>query len=222
MRADPDGTLWVGSGDGAEYAYMDRNALRTFDEQSLSGKLLHVDRDGRGLLGHRFCPLETDLTKVCTKLYAKGFRNPFRFQLRPGSTPVVGDVGWDISEELDFVEPGRSYGWPCYEGPNRTAHYEELPQCQAQYASDPPSQTPPDYHYERPYGVGGAIVAGPRYTGTRYPEAGAAPGSSATTPRAGSRPTTSSAASPPKCARSRAPGSRASTSRPRRRATSST
>ena len=168
VRADPDGTLWVGSGDGAQYNFMDPAALRTFDEQSLSGKILHVDRDGNGLLGHHFCPTVDDLGLVCTKLYAKGFRNPFRFQLRPGSTPVVGDVGWDTSEELDFVEPGRSYGWPCYEGPNHTAHYEELPQCKEQYASDPPSQTPPAYHYERPFGVGGAIVAGPQYTGTRY------------------------------------------------------
>ena len=38
-------------------------------------------------------PGETDLTKVCTKLYAKGFRNPFRFQLRAGGGPLVGDVG---------------------------------------------------------------------------------------------------------------------------------
>jgi glucose/arabinose dehydrogenase len=171
VRADPDGTLWVGSGDGAQYCCMDPTALRTFDERSLSGKILHVDREGRGLPGHSFCPDEADLTMVCTKLYAKGFRNPFRFQLRPGTTPVAGDVGWDTSEELDLVEPGHSYGWPCYEGPNRTPHYEELAECRAQYASDPPSQTPPVYHYERPYGVGGAIVAGPQYTGTRYPAA---------------------------------------------------
>ena len=32
---------------------------------------------------------------VCTKLYAKGMRNPFRFTLRPGTGPVVGDVGWE-------------------------------------------------------------------------------------------------------------------------------
>jgi glucose/arabinose dehydrogenase len=168
VRADPDGTLWVGAGDGAQYNYMDPTALRAYDERSMAGKIMHVDRQGRGLPGHPFCPGVTDLTLVCTKLYAKGFRNPFRFQLRPGTTPVVGDVGWDTSEELDLIGPGLSYGWPCYEGTNRTVHYDTLPECQAEYATQPPSQTPPAYHYDRPYGVGGAIVAGPQYTGTRY------------------------------------------------------
>lgn len=170
VRADPDGTLWVGSGDGAQYYYRDSDALLAFDEQSMAGKILHVDRDGRGLPGHPFCLDETDLSMVCTKLYAKGFRNPFRFHLRPGATPVVGDVGWTTSEELDFVEAGRSYGWPCYEGVDQTPDYKELAECQALYA-DPPSQTPPVYHYERPGGGDRAIMAGPQYTATQYPAA---------------------------------------------------
>jgi glucose/arabinose dehydrogenase len=170
VRADPDGTLWVGSGDGAQYSYMDPTALRTFDEQSMNGKILHVDRDGRGLADHRFCPEEINLTLVCTKLYAKGFRNPFRFQLRPGTTPVVGDVGWNTTEELDFVEPGQSYGWPCYEGIIHTVEYEELPECKALYAAAP-SQTPPAHNYQHVFGGSGAIVAGPQSTAAGYPEA---------------------------------------------------
>ena len=39
---------------------------------------------------------DDNLSHVCTKLYAMGFRNPFRFQLRPGGAgPVLGDVGWE-------------------------------------------------------------------------------------------------------------------------------
>ena len=105
VRADPDGTLWLGSGDGTSWRGADPQALRTYDENSLSGKLMHVDREGRGVPGHPFCPTERDLTKVCTKLYAKGFRNPFRFHLRPGAGPVVGDVGWEMREELDVTRP---------------------------------------------------------------------------------------------------------------------
>ena len=43
---------------------------------------MHVDRNGNGLPGHPFCPADTNLTHVCTKVYAKGLRNPFRFTLR--------------------------------------------------------------------------------------------------------------------------------------------
>ena len=89
VRADPDGTLWLGSGDATSWARADPQALRTYDENSLSGKIIHVDRQGRGLPGHPFCPSVTDLTKVCTKLYAKGFRNPFRFHLRPAARAVA-------------------------------------------------------------------------------------------------------------------------------------
>jgi glucose/arabinose dehydrogenase len=168
VRADPDGTLWVGSGDGAQYSYMDPTSLRTFDERSLNGKVLHVDRNGNGVAGHPFCPSEPDLTLVCTKLWAKGFRNPFRIQLRPGTTPVLGDVGWNTTEELDFVAPGQSYGWPCFEGITHTVEYEELPECKALYASGPP-QYPPAHNYQHVFGGSGAIVAGPQATAAAYP-----------------------------------------------------
>jgi glucose/arabinose dehydrogenase len=166
VRAAPDGTLWVGSGDGSDYNAMDPGALRTLDEQSLSGKILHVDREGRGLPGHPFCPGDNVLTHVCTKLYAKGFRNPFRFSLRPGAGPVVGDVGWESWEELDFLQPGGNYGWPCWEGGFHTPDYEELDACKQLYTAG--NQSGPVHFYAH-NGGGGAIVAGPQYTGTRYP-----------------------------------------------------
>ena len=42
----------------------------------------------------------------------------------PAAGPLVGDVGWNSREELDIAQPGRSYGWPCYEGTDPDA---ELP-----------------------------------------------------------------------------------------------
>ena len=44
---------------------------------------------------------------MCTKVHAKGFRNPFRFTLMPGGGVAVADVGWESSEELNVVRPGR-------------------------------------------------------------------------------------------------------------------
>ena len=74
--------------------------------RALSGKIIHVDRNGNGLPGHPFCPGVTDLTQVCTKVFAKGFRNPFRFTIRPNGLPAVGDVGWGSWEELNLAQPG--------------------------------------------------------------------------------------------------------------------
>ena len=170
VRADPDGTLWLGSGDATSWRGADAQALRTYDERSLSGKIMHVDRQGRGVSGHPFCPAESDLTKVCTKLYAKGFRNPFRFHLRPGAGPVVGDVGWETREELDVTRPGRSYGWPCYEGTLRTPGYKDFAACETEYAAVPSAHDPPAHEYAQLPGDG-TILAGPRYTGQQYPAA---------------------------------------------------
>lgn len=164
VRADADGTLWVGSGDASDYNNVDPGALRTYDEHSMSGKILHVDRQGRGLPGHAFCPAQTDLGLVCTKLHAKGFRNPFRFYLRPGGSPLAGDVGWGAREELDIVHKGGNYGWPCWEGTIHTSGYSELPACQTQYAL---ADDAPAYDYD--HFDGAAVQAGPRYTATLYP-----------------------------------------------------
>jgi glucose/arabinose dehydrogenase len=169
VRADPDGTLWFGSGDGADWAGVDPTALRAYDEHTFAGKLMHVGRDGRGLPGHPFCADESDLTKVCTKLYAKGFRNPYRFQLRPAAGPLVGDVGWGGFEEIDLAKPGRSYGWPCYEGAGRTPGYEDLARCSGEYAAGPSAHQSPTHSY--PHAGSAAIVAGPRYEAARYPAA---------------------------------------------------
>ena len=169
VRAAADGTLWVGSGDGADYGDVDPLAFRTYDEQSYAGKIMHVGRDGLGLAGHPFCPADSNLTHVCTKHFAKGFRNPFRFHLRPGGL-AVGDVGWNTREELDllrFDQPGRSYGWPCYEGTIQTPGYKDTPECAAEYAKPPGTHLAPAYDYAQ--NPEGAAYAGPLYTATNYP-----------------------------------------------------
>ena len=91
VRADPDGTLWVGTGDATTVP--DERALEALDPQRMRGKIFHIDRKGNGLPGHPFCPGEPDLTEPCTKVFAAGFRNPYRFQLRGDGGLVVGDVG---------------------------------------------------------------------------------------------------------------------------------
>jgi glucose/arabinose dehydrogenase/PKD repeat protein len=173
VRSAPDGTLWVGTGDGADWSRVDPRALRSYDEQSFAGKLIHVDRSGMGLPGHAFCPEDSDLAHVCTKLYAKGLRNPFRFTLRGGTDPVVGDVGWEQHEEIDLMTaPGRDYGWPCYEARAHTSGYQDLAECQIEYAKEGTAEaaTLPDYDYSHDPNYQGAVIAGPVYTGGPYPD----------------------------------------------------
>lgn len=158
VRADPDGTLWVGSGDATPAQTTHENALRTYDTTSYAGKILHVDREGRGLPDHPFCPSDADLTHVCTKVYARGFRNPFRFSLRGGGLgPIVGDVGMSAYEEINLTSAGRNYGWPCWEGPAHQPSWKSHPACAAVYAEG--GTTLPDYAYA---GNGGPPAAATR------------------------------------------------------------
>ena len=167
VRSAPDGTLWVGSGDAG-------TPFLSTDEQSYSGKILHVDRSGQGLPGHPFCPGDDDLSHVCTKIYAKGLRNPFRFTLRPQGGLVVGDVGDETRDELDFVTAGKSYGWPCYEGDIRSPRHSGDARCSGpggEYAKEGTAEEAVGPVYD--YAVapeGAAIVGGPTYEGDSFPE----------------------------------------------------
>ena len=181
VRVDPaDGTLWVGSGDGKgaiEDGTVPPDAFRTYEEATYSGKIMHVAIDGRGLSGHPFCPSETDTTKVCTKIYASGFRNPFRFALRGGGKgPIVGDVGWSTTEEINLTSPGRNYGWPCYEASDHTPYYRDTPTCDALYAKQGQAGGTTGPVITWPHSVNGQVASsaaggGPIYTATAYPPA---------------------------------------------------
>jgi glucose/arabinose dehydrogenase len=170
IRIDPaDGTLWLGSGDATTNTVLDQ-AFRVYDNQSFAGKIIHIDRQGRGLPNHPFCAGNTDLDDVCTKIYAKGFRNPFRFTLRPGKGPIVGDVGFQAREELNLIQAGKSYGWPCYEGDIHMPTYSALDRCEQEYQKEltPDEHVGPNWTYARE--AGAAIVAGPAINNPAYPQ----------------------------------------------------
>jgi len=165
--SDPvDGTLWVGNGDNATPGSADPRAFDAQDENSLSGKIMHIDREGRGLPGHPFCENDPDLTHNCTKVYARGMRNPYRFRLRPDGIPVAGDVGLETREEVDVIYRGANYGWPCWEGAVHTpgAHGQNQ-ECLDLYAAG--GVTGPVYDYER--SIGKSITGGPTYSGSQFP-----------------------------------------------------
>ena len=157
VRSDPDGTLWVGIGDGVTPGSLSSTIMRTLNPNVMSGAIMHVDRNGKGLRVHPFCPKTTNLSASCTKVFAKGFRNPFRFTLLGGGKVAVGDVGFDTTEELDIATGGKSFGWPCREGAHPQGMYANTSACKKIKSS---TQTNPVYEYPHA-GDGASIMTGP-------------------------------------------------------------
>ena len=92
LRFGPDGALWITTGDASSLNGVDARALRTQQIDSLAGKLLRVSADGRGLADNPFWNGDADAVR--SKVWAYGFRNPFRLTFRPSSgRPYIADVG---------------------------------------------------------------------------------------------------------------------------------
>ena len=110
----PDGRLYAGIGDGG-YTRDDRGQLLPDPH----GNAQNLDV----LLGKIFA-LDVSAANPRPEIVAYGLRNPWRFSVDPGRNAfVIGDVGWNTSEEVDYLRLGSArpanFGWSVYEG--RTA-----------------------------------------------------------------------------------------------------
>lgn len=146
-----DGTLLVTTGDGASYTDTDSGSLgHTYFQQalddgilrtnenvgafraqminSLNGKVLRLDPNtGDGISSNPFYD-SGNPRSAASRVYAMGFRNPFRAAIKPNSGSndpadanpgmlFVADVGWKDWEDLHIIDkPGLNAGWPLYEG----------------------------------------------------------------------------------------------------------
>jgi glucose/arabinose dehydrogenase len=156
----PDGALYASAGEGAGFNYVEYGqtnnrcgdppsptgtdlappaaqggALRAQSVRrpagqpvTLSGTIIRVDPNtGAGLPGNPFAS-RADLN--ARRIIAYGLRNPFRFDIRPGTQQLwVGDVGWDTWEEINRIADvddgiAENFGWPCYEGSDRQPAYD--------------------------------------------------------------------------------------------------
>ena len=182
----PDGSFFAGFGDAAGFGSVDPLALRALDPDDPHGKILHIDSSGNAVSPNPFfgkAPSDT----WRARMFASGFRNPFRFSLDPTRSNVlyVGDVGWGSYEKIVIVQAGTVGGWPCFEGVDgqggfRSA-YQDLPQCQGYYGTNqiyqPGTMTPketiaaPSTALFNLYRAGrsAAIVGGVFYQGSSYP-----------------------------------------------------
>jgi len=145
LLATGDGSGWEGPyyGDGPPYLqnYVEQGladeiisqeeevgALRAQQKGSLNGKILRIDPStGEGVSSNPFYdPINPNSNE--SKIWALGFRNPFKLIVRPGSgfsdpsqgfpgVAYVGDVGNGLWEEVNIVrKAGENFGWPLYEG----------------------------------------------------------------------------------------------------------
>ena len=89
---------------------------------SLLGKLIRIDPRRRGKRPYTV-PGSNPFVGVAGRdeIYSYGLRNPFRFSFdREDGHLVIGDVGQDSWEEIDYLSPaaarGANFGWDAYEG----------------------------------------------------------------------------------------------------------
>src|SRR5262245_20478055 len=161
LRFAPDGTLFVGVGDGSDG---DANSLRAQDLNSPNGKILRINTDGTAPTDN---PFYDGTNSWRSRVWAYGLRNRFGYAIQPGTDEMyMGEVGWNTWEEVDHGPAGTNFGWPCYEGTGPQPFFQQ--NFAAQCSSLPGPVTPPFYTYNHSSG-GSAVIGGPFYTGTAYP-----------------------------------------------------
>ena len=163
-----DGTLFIATGEGGGKEEVEPNAFLAQNLDSLAGKILRVDRNGHGLEDNPFW--NGDPAANRSKVWAYGFRNPFRLSLeRDTGLLVAGDVGWYTAEELNVVYRGKDYGWPCREGLGKTPKYADEQFCRDYYPGQGRRAAPPSIEIKRP--AARSITAGAFLTrATRLPK----------------------------------------------------
>ncbi|MEV6639927.1 PQQ-dependent sugar dehydrogenase [Amycolatopsis sp. NPDC051371] len=165
--AAADGTLWLSIGDSGDFTKVDPGALRAQDIGQPYGKIFHLTADGNGVPGNPYYDAANPAS-TASKVFARGFRNPFRMSIDQNlGLPVVGDVGWNSWEEVDVVQRGGNQGWPCWEGTHATPGYTGLAGC-AGVANQAPI-----FEYQHGSGVmqGNSVTGGIVYNGSSYPAA---------------------------------------------------
>jgi glucose/arabinose dehydrogenase len=112
----------------------------TGDPTGLDGSIIRINPlDGQPAPGN---PTTTGDTNA-RRIISYGYRNPYRFAFRPGTSELwVGDVGSGETEEIDRLQspvagPVTNLGWPCYEGGHQTAGWRTagLDLCTSLYAA---------------------------------------------------------------------------------------
>ena len=140
VRFGPDGKLYVTAGEAADFNNPDwgqstgnpcgdptneggsmraQSPRRPAPEpQTLDGTLLRLEPStGFAAAGN---PAIGNSDLNMRRIIAYGLRNPFRYTFASNGEIWLGDVGENVTEEIDRIPlpatAQKNYGWPCYEG----------------------------------------------------------------------------------------------------------
>lgn len=165
--AAPDGTVWISMGDSAGFeGAADPFALKAQDLDQPYGKLFRITTDGAGVPSNPYY-VAGNPNSNRSKVFASGFRSPFRFSLDQSTgLPVLGDVGWGTWEEVNIVQKGGNQGWPCFEGNQPADGFSAMPTCVSVV------NTPPLLAIRHGQGIdnGNSVTGGIVYNGSSYPD----------------------------------------------------
>ncbi|MDD4858681.1 MAG: PQQ-dependent sugar dehydrogenase [Dehalococcoidales bacterium] len=101
LKFGPDGKLYVTTGDAAIPDLAQ-------DTQSLNGKILRLNTDGT---------IPGDNPFPGSPVYSYGHRNPEGLAWQPGTNRLYAtEHGSSAHDEVNYIEPGRNYGWPVITG----------------------------------------------------------------------------------------------------------
>ena len=159
IRFGPDGFLYIAFGDGGSGGDPENRAQ---DLTTLLGKLLRIDVHG----APPYIPASNPFVSTPGargEIWAYGLRNPWRFSFdRQTGDLIIGDVGQNLWEEVDFQPAGAAggvnYGWRLMEGLHC---YNPASGC------NPGSLTLPILEYSHAFGC--AVMGGFRYRGALLP-----------------------------------------------------
>jgi glucose/arabinose dehydrogenase len=147
LQFGPDGDLYIGTGDGGQ----EDDPRRTGQDLStLLGKLLRIrPNPGSGGAPYSVPPDNPFVHQQGARpeIYSYGLRNPWRYSFdRKTDALIIGDVGQDTLEEVDYELKGKAgganFGWSAFEGTERFNQDQTAP-----------NAVPPIFEYRH---VGGA------------------------------------------------------------------
>ncbi|MCW3016001.1 MAG: glucose/sorbosone dehydrogenase-like protein [Solirubrobacterales bacterium] len=135
LEFGPDGLLYIGTGDGGGADDQHGSRGNAQNLSSLLGKILRINPRKAG--GNPYSipagnPFAGRSGSVRREIYSYGLRNPWRFSFdRGGGALVIGDVGQNTIEEIDYVAKGggrgANFGWRPFEGTQRHSPGESAP-----------------------------------------------------------------------------------------------
>jgi glucose/arabinose dehydrogenase len=163
----PDGYLYLSIGDGGAVGDpMDQGQ----DIVGLLGSILRIDINS----GDPYSiPPDNPFAngeEGAPEIYAYGLRNPYRFSFDPlTGLLVAGDVGQNLFEEVDVIQPGQNYGWSMREATscfNLHDPIHPLDSCgEVGRRADPLVMPVLEY----PHDLGIAVIGGYIYRGSAIP-----------------------------------------------------